>query len=466
MNPDDFWHLIAATRPDGTDPRRHADALTRRLVTMRQEACAEFIQRFDEAMDALFRWDLWGAAYLAFGGCSDDAFEYFRAWLIGQGPDLWEEARADPERMFIGLLAGSSDPDMRWSELGIPDGEALLYAGGTAYQELTGDWPRHATDRPTEPGGVEWDEDELPGLMPGLSAALPPDWWDTEPSDPLPQRDDPVLDAVIGGLGAAGDGDHRTSVDLLGPLLDESWDYLGSLGLGTDVAYAVGIGRLLEGDVSGARTALERIQDPPDHVRRALAQVDLAAGDLAQAARLLDSSSDAHLFDRALSAVLAQRAGRRREALALGASVLEAATSDLYVPWDAAGAALQVGLVFVELADADGAARALDLVTDLIHDAPDTLPLVRQQAILAAGSLRLQGRPRQALATVDRVLDRLATPDLGQALRESARSWKDLGDTDQARQDLQRAIDAYRRAGEAWQASDAGRELSAWHTDE
>jgi hypothetical protein len=29
--------------------------------------------------------DQWGAAYLANGGCSDDGFDYFRGWLIGQG---------------------------------------------------------------------------------------------------------------------------------------------------------------------------------------------------------------------------------------------------------------------------------------------------------------------------------------------------------------------------------------------
>ena len=36
-------------------------------------------------MDDSYRWDLWGAAYLANGGCSDDGFDYFRGWLIGQG---------------------------------------------------------------------------------------------------------------------------------------------------------------------------------------------------------------------------------------------------------------------------------------------------------------------------------------------------------------------------------------------
>ncbi len=32
------------------------------------------------------------------GGCSDDGFEYFRGWLIGQGGAYFEAALKDPER--------------------------------------------------------------------------------------------------------------------------------------------------------------------------------------------------------------------------------------------------------------------------------------------------------------------------------------------------------------------------------
>jgi len=43
-----------------------------------------------------YRVDLWGAAYLINGGCSDDAFEYFRGWLIVQGRGTYERIVADP----------------------------------------------------------------------------------------------------------------------------------------------------------------------------------------------------------------------------------------------------------------------------------------------------------------------------------------------------------------------------------
>lgn len=40
----------------------------------------------------LYRYDLWAAAYLIGGGCSDDSFTDFRAGLIGQGCDWYEQA--------------------------------------------------------------------------------------------------------------------------------------------------------------------------------------------------------------------------------------------------------------------------------------------------------------------------------------------------------------------------------------
>jgi hypothetical protein len=40
------------------------------------------------------------------GGCSDDGFEYFRAWLLAQGRDTFEKALEDPD-----TLAALEDPE-------------------------------------------------------------------------------------------------------------------------------------------------------------------------------------------------------------------------------------------------------------------------------------------------------------------------------------------------------------------
>lgn len=47
----------------------------------------------------LYRQDLWAAAYIVRGGCSDDSFEYFRYWLITQGRKIVYDALADADSL-------------------------------------------------------------------------------------------------------------------------------------------------------------------------------------------------------------------------------------------------------------------------------------------------------------------------------------------------------------------------------
>src|SRR5437764_1027803 len=93
-------------------------------------------------------------AYLAHttrkSGCSDDSFECFRCWLIGQGRAYFEAALASPRRAADGIKPGDD-----------AECEELLYVAGDAYEEATGEaeMPRSARKRPAEPAGEEWDED-------------------------------------------------------------------------------------------------------------------------------------------------------------------------------------------------------------------------------------------------------------------------------------------------------------------
>lgn len=50
----------------------------------------------EDVHQALYRWDVWAAAYLIGGGCSDDSFMDFRAGLIAQGRDWYQKAAASP----------------------------------------------------------------------------------------------------------------------------------------------------------------------------------------------------------------------------------------------------------------------------------------------------------------------------------------------------------------------------------
>ncbi len=451
----DFWRLIDDTRPNGGGPTAHAEALTAALVDLGRESVIRFAGDFDQAMDALYTWDLWGAAYLSLGGCSDDEFEYLRAWIIGAGESAWGMARHDPQTFFVGLLTGADDPDRRWGEVDTLAGESLLYAAGIAHERLTGEWlPRRERPRPSEPAGDRWEEDQVPGLYPRLFAMLPAGWWQEEsaPPDGAPQ----VMAQVVRGLDLFSQGDHLGAGTLLAPIVDDPalWAQVAE-DRRVDVAYVVGIGRLVSGDVEGAAEALDLVESRlrgADHVRRALAQVELARGDLAGAARWIDPSPEAGRHDRVLAAKLAWRRGDHGEAIRRAGNEMATTVGPDEHPWDVAGSAYQIGQIFADAGDLDNAILAVGLMTRFLEGAPPGLPLLIQLQVLVAAITRLQGRPGDSLAHLQRLGPQLAGTDLAECLREQARAERALGRHEQAEALYREAVEVFEAAGERWEA--------------
>ncbi|MGE3909318.1 MAG: DUF4240 domain-containing protein, partial [Chloroflexota bacterium] len=139
MDVSHFWQLIEESRENaGGDIGEQSAELTDLLAELPPEEILAFDRQFRVLMAEAYRWDLWGAAYVINGGCSDDAFEYFRGWLIAQGERVYREALADPES-----LVDRAEPDV--------DGESMLYAAADAYQVETGQEPPLSVSDPAEP---------------------------------------------------------------------------------------------------------------------------------------------------------------------------------------------------------------------------------------------------------------------------------------------------------------------------
>lgn len=157
-----FWQLIEESRENaGGDVDAQAEELTDLLADLPADEIVAFNRVLHELLAAAYRWDLWAAAYIVNGGCSDDGFEYFRCWLISQGERVYREALDDPES-----LVDRAEPDAT-------EAESMLYAAGDAYKVETGrDLPRPPSG-PSEPSGTRWHEDDLPRLFPKLAAAFP-----------------------------------------------------------------------------------------------------------------------------------------------------------------------------------------------------------------------------------------------------------------------------------------------------
>lgn len=135
MEIDAFWGIVesarsAAARPGTGQP---FDAvLTDTLAVRPPRDILEFYARFDELHGALYRWDVWAAAYLIGGGCSDDSFIDFRAGLIAQGRDWCEKAAASPDSL-------ADHPEVTGSNArNILFYEEVSYAAPRAWERITG----------------------------------------------------------------------------------------------------------------------------------------------------------------------------------------------------------------------------------------------------------------------------------------------------------------------------------------
>ncbi|MCQ9134880.1 MULTISPECIES: DUF4240 domain-containing protein [Streptomyces] len=132
MDETEFWELVDASREAAEgDPEEQADVLVERLLGLDPESVLDFARHFESRYHRAYRWDLWGAAWLLLDGASDDAFDFFRCWLIGQGREVFEGAlHGDPDALADLLDDFDEEID--------GDGEELGYAADEAYEQLTG----------------------------------------------------------------------------------------------------------------------------------------------------------------------------------------------------------------------------------------------------------------------------------------------------------------------------------------
>src|SRR5262245_30893478 len=99
MPPDQFWQIIERAARSDHDPGAHMEALGKALRELSTEEIRSFEMAFRRYLNQAYPCDLWGAAYVAHGGCSDDGFEYFRRWLVSRGRGIYEPALVDADSL-------------------------------------------------------------------------------------------------------------------------------------------------------------------------------------------------------------------------------------------------------------------------------------------------------------------------------------------------------------------------------
>ncbi|MFD9127647.1 DUF4240 domain-containing protein [Kitasatospora sp. NPDC059571] len=102
MDTQQYWDLIDEARRTATDAADAGAVAERAAALLAARPRAEILgaqQAFWDLMADSYRAELWAAAYLVNGGCSDDGFEYFRGWLVLQGREVFERAVAEPDSL-------------------------------------------------------------------------------------------------------------------------------------------------------------------------------------------------------------------------------------------------------------------------------------------------------------------------------------------------------------------------------
>ncbi|MFI9781859.1 DUF4240 domain-containing protein [Streptomyces sp. NPDC051956] len=133
MDTEAFWRVLDAVK----NSEKPLDvAVADRLSALPAEEILAFEQRFSGLRDVVYRWDVWAAAYLIGGGCSDDRFSDFTAGLVALGREWYERAAACPDALAehpaVHAAASAGDQDVIFDE-------DFNFVSCRAYERLTGD---------------------------------------------------------------------------------------------------------------------------------------------------------------------------------------------------------------------------------------------------------------------------------------------------------------------------------------
>lgn len=165
MTQDEFWQHIDAARR--ADPDEHADRLAARLAKLPLDEILSFGRWWHRAVAATHTWEMWGAAYLVNGGCSDDGFEYFLHWLVLQGRAVFDAAVKDPDTLADHLRG---ETEVECGEEPALDAYCAVTGQEDYYEALEGKYPDLEPMPDSEAAWEFEDDDEMRRRYPKLFA--------------------------------------------------------------------------------------------------------------------------------------------------------------------------------------------------------------------------------------------------------------------------------------------------------
>lgn len=163
-----FWQTIEESkRLSEGDVDAQLEIIRKRLEGLSADEIIAFDRIFTEHYFNSYRWNLWAAAYIINGGCSDDGFDYFRAGLILQGKKIFNDALENPESLadVLNIEDGDLSFESDWAS-GV---EEMIYLPSEIYEAKTGKEMPHHDIGPLNVQGEPWEEEDVDKLFPKLA---------------------------------------------------------------------------------------------------------------------------------------------------------------------------------------------------------------------------------------------------------------------------------------------------------
>jgi hypothetical protein len=154
-----FWNLVSSAQAGAETVAAQIELLVAQLKEFSGPQIRSFQKILYRKMRETYHWNVWALAYLAQNGCSDDAFEEFRPWLILQGEDTVTKAIKDPSLVLEVVPEGLET-----------SAGALLSAASIAFELRTGKPLVVEEKLESEPHGQSWEEEELLERFPEVYA--------------------------------------------------------------------------------------------------------------------------------------------------------------------------------------------------------------------------------------------------------------------------------------------------------
>jgi hypothetical protein len=151
-----FWQLIEDSRSNSEDKYEFIERLSSKLEEFKPKEIINFEKIFSKMNEKLNISEIWALAYIIRKGCGDDEFDYFKAWVISKGKEVYKSII----EMQIEKIVDNIDED--------PQFEELLYLSENVYESRTGEYMPPVKVKKNYIRRLNWTEETLVSDFPEI----------------------------------------------------------------------------------------------------------------------------------------------------------------------------------------------------------------------------------------------------------------------------------------------------------